>query len=160
VAATFSVTVTAGGAAVREAAIDFGDGGRQAVSPAGTSVVAHVYARSGTFIVTAVATDTAGETTTATASVSVQSVVVSVSLTAGPILTFATPIDFTATATTTPAGAAIERYEWAFGDGSTLTTSGATTNHKYPTGGTYTVTVRAVTATGASGTAQRVIVVQ
>jgi hypothetical protein len=159
VAATFAVSVTAGGAAVREAAIDFGDGGRQNVSPAGTSVVAHVYGRSGTFIVTAVATDTAGETTTATASVSVQSVVVAVSLAAGTILTSATPIDFTATATTTPAGATIERYEWAFGDGSTLTTSGATTNHKYPTGGTYTVTVRAVTTTGASGTAQRTIIV-
>jgi hypothetical protein len=160
VAAVFSVTVTAGGAAVRTAAIEFGDGGSQAVATAGTSVVAHVYGRSGTFIVTAVATDTAGETTTATSSVSVQSVVVTVSLTAGTILTFATPIDFTATATITPAGATIERYEWAFGDGSTLTTSGATTNHKYSTGGTYTVTVRAVTTAGASGTAQRVIVVQ
>jgi len=159
VAATFAVSVTAGGAAVREAAIDFGDGGRQNVSPAGTSVVAHVYGRSGTFIVTAVATDTAGETTTATASVSVQSVVVAVSLTAGTILTSATPIDFIATATTTPAGATIERYEWAFGDGSTATFPGATTNHKYSSAGTYTVTVRAVTTTGASGTAQRTIIV-
>jgi len=159
VAATFAVSVTAGGAAVREAAIEFGDGGRQAVSPSGTSVVAHVYVRSGTFIVTAVATDTAGETTTATGSVSVQSVVVSVSLTAGAILTFATPIDFTATAIITPAGTTIERYEWAFGDGSTATTSGGATNHKYSSAGTYTVTVRAVTTTGASGTAQRVIVV-
>jgi PKD repeat protein len=67
-------------------------------------------------------------------------------------------VDFVATATTTPTGVTIERYEWAFGDGSTLTTSGGSTNHKY-SAGTYTVTVRAVTTTGASGTAQRVIVV-
>jgi PKD repeat protein len=86
-------------------------------------------------------------------------VVVAVSLTAGTILTSATPIDFIATATTTPAGATIERYEWAFGDGSTATFPGATTNHKYSSAGTYTVTVRAVTTTGASGTAQRTIIV-
>jgi hypothetical protein len=155
VAATFTVTVTAGGAAVRTATIHFGDGGSQAVATAGVSTAVHTYASSGTFIVTAVATDTAGETTTSTASVSVQTVIVTVTMTATAT---AALVDFVATATTTPTGVTIERYEWAFGDGSTLTTSGGSTNHKY-SAGTYTVTVRAVTTTGASGTAQRVIVV-
>jgi hypothetical protein len=61
VPATFSVSVTAGGAAVRSASIDFGDGGKQSVSTAGLSSVTHVYTESGTFIVTAEAIDTAGD---------------------------------------------------------------------------------------------------
>jgi hypothetical protein len=163
VPATFNVAVTAGGAAVRWAAINFGDGGTQAVSTSGNSTATHVYNSSGTFIVTAEATDTAGETATATASVSVQPVVVAVSMTVTPALvTTVAPAEFSATATTTPAGTTIERYEWNFGDGSVRTTSGNSTSHLYATGGgqRYVVSVRAVTTTGASGTAQREIVVQ
>ena len=72
------------------------------------------------------------------------------------------PAEFVALATTTPAGAVIERYEWDFGDGSGRTTSSGSTNHLYLTGGgrRYTVSVRAVTTSGASGTALREIVVQ
>jgi hypothetical protein len=163
VAATFSVSVTAGGAAVRAASIDFGDGGSQSVATAGVSTAVHTYRGSGTFIVTAVATDTAGETTTATASVSVQSVVVTVTMTVSPVfITTSDPADFAAIATTTPIGSTIERYEWDFGDGSVRTTSGPSTSHLYQLGGgrRFVVTVRAVTTSGASGTAQREIVVQ
>jgi hypothetical protein len=163
VPAVFSVTVTAGGAAVRTAMIEFGDGDKQSLSTSGTSLVTHVYGSSGTYIVTAEATDSAGETTRATASVSVQPVVVMVTLavTPSPVTTTA-PAEFSATATTTPTGATIERYEWNFGDGSIRTTSSGATSHLYTSGGgrRYTVSVRAVTTTGASGTAQREIVVQ
>ena len=161
--ATFSVTVSAGGAAVRSAVIEFGDGGRQSLSTSGTSSVTHVYSSSGTYIVTAEATDTAGESAMATASVSVQPVVVTVSLIVLPTtVTTTTPAEFSASATTTPAGATIERYEWNFGDGSLRTTSGSNTSHLYTAGGgrRYVVSVRAVTTSGASGTAQREIVVQ
>jgi len=163
VPATFSVSVNPGGAAVRTAAIDFGDGSTQGVSTSGLSVATHVYTSSGIYIVTAEATDTAGETATATASVSVQAVVVTVSMTVSPAtITTAAPAEFTASATTAPAGATIERYEWNFGDGSVRTTSGSSTSHLYTSGGgrRYVVSVRAVTITGASGTAQREIVVQ
>jgi hypothetical protein len=163
VPATFSVAVNAGGAAVRSATIDFGDGGRQSVSTSGLSTATHVYNASGTYIVTAEAVDTAGETGQATASVSVQSVVVTVSMTVTPsTITTTTPAEFSASATTTPAGATIERYEWNFGDGNIRTTSGSTTSHLYQLGGgrRFVVSVRAVTVTGASGTAQREIVVQ
>ena len=159
VAASFGVTVTAGGAAVRTATIDFGDGGSQSVATAGTSTVAHVYSRSGTFVVIAAATDTAGETTTAMASVSVQAVIVAVTLNVPAAVTTTAPAEFSATASV-PAGVTVERYEWDFGDGSTATTSGSSTNHLYTVGGkTYTVKVRAVTTTGASGTAQKEITV-
>jgi len=163
VAAIFSVGVTAGGAAVRSATIDFGDGASQAVATSGVSSVAHMYSRSGTFIVTAVATDTAGETATAVASVSVQTVIVAVSVSVSPAtITTSVPAQFLASVTSTPAGAAIERYEWDFGDGFTRTTSGSLTTHQYAVGGgrRYFVTVRAVTTTGASGTGQVDFVVQ
>ena len=157
VPATFSVSVNAGGAAVRVATIDFGDGSRQPVSTSGLSIATHVFTSTGTFIVTAEATDTAGETATATASVSVQPMVVTASLTvASTTLTTSTPTVFTASAATLPAGGVIERYEWDFGDGSTRTTSGPSTSHQYAVGGgrRYIATVRAVTTSGASGTAQ------
>ncbi|HOG29916.1 MAG TPA: PKD domain-containing protein [Vicinamibacterales bacterium] len=163
VPAVFSVSVTPGGAAVQRAIIDFGDGASQAVSNAGLSSVTHTYHSSGTYVVKATATDAAGETASATASVSVQTVVVTVSLSVGAsVITTTAPAEFTATATTTPIGSAIERFEWDFGDGSTRVTSGGTTSHLYQSGGgrRYTVTVRAVTLGGASGSAQREIVVQ
>ena len=161
VPATFSVAVSAGGAAVRTATIDFGDGGRQAVSTAGLSVATHVYSSSGTYIVTAEAIDTAGETATATASVSVQTVVVTVNMTVSPTTVVRGALaEFSANATTTPAGTTIVRYEWTFGDGSLATTSGNATSHSYAAAGRYIASVRAVTTTGASGTAQREIVVQ
>jgi hypothetical protein len=161
--ATFNVAVNAGGAAVRSAAIEFGDGGKQSLSTFGVSTVTHVYIESGVYVVTAQATDTAGESTTSTASVSVQPVVVTVSMTVSPTtITTAAPAEFAASATTTPAGTTIERYEWNFGDGSIRTTSGSTTSHLYTSGGgrRYVVSVRAVTTSGASGVAQREIVVQ
>ncbi len=160
VPATFSVSVNAGGAAVRSASIEFGDGGRQAVSTSGSSTATHVYSSSGTYIVTAEATDTAGETATATASVSVQTVVVTVNMTVSPTTVVRGALaEFTANATTTPAGTTIERYEWNFGDGSLATTSGNATSHSYAAAGRYIASVRAVTTTGASGTAQREIIV-
>ena len=130
VPAIFNVAVTAGGAAVRSATIDFGDGGRQSVSPSGQSTATHIYAKSGTYIVTAEAVDTAGESATATASVSVQTVVVTVNMTVSPNPVLLNALaEFTASATTTPAGTTIERYEWTFGDGTVATTSGNATSH-------------------------------
>ena len=106
---TFSVTVAAGGAVVRSATIDFGDGSSQGVGTSGSSTASHVYDRSGTFIVTATAIDAAGETATASSSVSVQTVVVTFqtfSVSPNPVTT-ATPAEFLAFATTNPATAII-----------------------------------------------------
>jgi hypothetical protein len=157
--ATFSVAITAGGAVVRSASIDFGDGSSQPLSPTGSTTATHVYSRSGTFVVTAVATDSSGDSTTATASVSVQPVIVTVSLSViSTVISSLVPVEFSATASSSPAGAVFERYEWDFGDGTTRVTSNSATSHLFAKG-TYTVTVRAVTSTGASGTAKREIVV-
>lgn len=89
-------------------------------------------------------------------------VVVTVTMTVPASVTTTAPAEFSATATTTPAGATIDRYEWDFGDGQTRTTSGGSTSHLYTVGGgkKYIVSLRAVTASGAFGTAQRELVVQ
>jgi PKD repeat protein len=115
-----------------------------------------VYNRSGTYIVTAQATDAAGETGAATASISVQNVVVVVSLSVTTLSpSTAAPVAFAATATTNPTGAQIERFEWDFGDGSPLrTTTGSATSHQYSVAGAYVATVRVYTTQGASGTGQ------
>jgi hypothetical protein len=162
-ATTISVTVTAGGAAVKTASINFGDGGSQAIGTAGSTTVSHVYSRGGTFIVTATAVDSAGETATATSSLSIQDVIVTISaFTVSPsTLTTAVVADFTVTAaSSSPTAAPIERYEWNFGDGQTVTTYGSGfTSHKYGEAKAYTVSVRVVTTTGASATATKEIVV-
>ena len=160
VPATFSVSVTAGGAAVRSATIDFGDGGKQSVSTSGSSTATHVYTRSGTYIVTAEAIDTAGETTTAMASVAVQGVTVNVTLSWLPANVKANlPVDFTATATTNPTGVAISSYRWSINGTLIATTSGNTLSYIPTAAGTYEVKVRAETVSGASGEALRYVIV-
>ena len=65
------------------------------------------------------------------------------------------------TVTFTPATTGdITNWQWNFGDGTTWTTSNGLTSHKYSTAGTYKVTVRVVTTTGAAASATREIVVQ
>ena len=160
VPATFSVSVTAGGAAVRSATIDFGDGGTQSVSTSGSSTATHVYTRSGTYIVTAEAIDVAGETTTATASVAVQGVTVNVTLSWLPASVKANlPVDFTATVTTNPTGVAVSRYQWSINGSLIATTSGNTLSYVPTATGTYEVKVRAETVSGASGEALRYVIV-
>jgi hypothetical protein len=159
---TFAVTVTVAtnGAVVRSASISFGDGSSQSIGTAGTSSIQHVYTSSGTYTVTATAIDVAGEVATATSSVSMQNVVVTVTLNQTPLSPdTVTPTDFFSTATVTPSGT-VERYEWDFGDKKGVrTTSSGETSYLYTTTGLMTVTVRAVTTTGASGIAKKDIVV-
>jgi hypothetical protein len=159
-AGSFTVKIDAGTATVRTAVIDFGDGTTQSLTTSGTSTLWHAYQSSGTYVVTVAAIDTAGEVTTASAAVSVQSVTVSVTLTVPASVNTSTPASFTATATVTPTGTAIERFEWSFGDGAIRTTSGGSTTHLYATKQTFVVTVTAYTASGAKGSAQSEIVVQ
>jgi adhesin/invasin len=160
VPATFTVTVTAGGAVVRSATVDFGDGASQPVSNSGASSVTHTYSRSGSFAVTASATDAAGETAGATASVIVQNVTVNVTLSWSPATVKTNlPVDFTATATTNPSGVPISRYQWFINGVLIATTSGNQMSYIPPAAGTYEVRVRVETTSGSSGEALRYVVV-
>ena len=53
---------------------------------------------------------------------------------------------------TTDADGSVARYDWDFGDGSTLSDGGATPNHTYANAGTYTATVTATDNEGCSDT--------
>jgi PKD repeat protein len=154
---TFTVTPSAN-AAVRSATVSFGDGSAQSLNTNGTTSVSHVYTSSGTYTVIATATDAAGETTTATASVVIADAApLNVTLSASGLTKNAvTTLTASVTSTTTPS---IEGYTWSFGDGATRTTSGSPTTHIYTAAGTYTVTVRVVTVDGRSGSAEIEIIV-
>jgi PKD repeat protein len=56
-----------------------------------------------------------------------------------------------ATASTVAFGTIVS-YTWNFGDGTTATTTGATTNHLYPAAGKYTATVTETDSAGTSTT--------
>lgn len=149
----FAVKAGTGGAAVRSAVVDFGDGNTQALATNGTTTAAHAYRSAGAYTVIATATDTAGETTVATATVVVTPAVpIGVTLTSQGTMTNNTSIVFTAGVT--PTGLSIERYEWSFGDGGTASTSGGATSHVYSAKGHYVVTVKVVTTDGRTGTAR------
>ncbi len=154
---SLTVQVTAGGSAVREVTIDFGDGTSRSLGAlTGNLTVAHVYAAEGSYTVTVTATDTAGAVTSVSTVVQVMpatplGVTITASSTAPAVNTVVT-----FTATVTPATVAIQRYVWNWGDGSPETvTSGNSTTHVYSATGTKTVRV---TVTAVDGrTAQGII---
>ena len=144
---------------------DFGDG---TAAQTGTgSSAQHVYDKAGDYTVTVTVTDTAGKSSQASASVSVTAppppppaaddppkVVLRVTPTSGTA-----PVNVTADASgsTDNDATGIESYEFSWGDGSSVPAqSGATVQHSYPSGGTYTVTVTVRDTAGQSstGTAQ------
>ncbi len=129
-------------------------------SPGGGSSLApsHVYANPGSYTATLTASDSAGHTASSSATVSVNDVPPTVTLTDPPAYAGA-PVNFTASATdVSPAvQAAGFTYAWNFGDGSTG--SGANTSHTYTTAGTYTVMVSATDEYGNAGTASVTMVV-
>ena len=158
--ATFTVTVQpqATGDAIREVVIDFGDGTRQSLGAlSGSRTVQKAYARKGTYVVTVTVTDSGGEVTVTSTSVTVEERVVNVSLTASPSTAAVnTVVQFTATAT----GQNIVSYNWDLGDGDHRVTTGATTSKAYGSPGRRRVTVEVVNAVGQRGQAIIEIVIQ
>ena len=161
-ATTFTVVVTAGTNRITNAAIDFGDGTSLTLGAAtGTTTVSHVYAAAGSYTVVATATDSSGEEVSVATVISVAAQTpLNVTLTKTSPSTdpaVDTPVIFTAVAT--PATVAIVRFEWAFGDGTSVNTSGASTSHAYSSPGIKTVTVTAVAQDGRTGTGQTQVLI-
>ncbi|NTW38914.1 MAG: PKD domain-containing protein, partial [Cellulomonadaceae bacterium] len=131
----------------------FGDG------QTGSGVTAqHTYAAAGTYPVTLTVTDNGLKTATSTGSVTVTDpppnqlpTATFTPSTAGPV------VSVDGTASTDPDGT-IASYAWAFGDGGTAT--GATAQHTYAAGGTFTVTLTVTDDDGGTAlTSQDVTVV-
>lgn len=158
--ATFTVTVQpqANGDAVRDVVIDFGDGERRSLGALnGSRTVQKVYARKGIYLVTVLVTDSGGETTTASTTVTVEERVINVTLTASPPNPAVNAlVQFTATGM----GPNIVSYIWNLGDGDTRVTTGPTTSKAYGSPGRRRVTLDVVNASGQRGEAVIEIVVQ
>ena len=132
---------TANGVGVATCSWNFGDG----ATGTGCSKT-HAYTTQGTFTAKVTATDTLSVTATASVTVNIVSTL-GVSLNANPSTTEATvSISFTATAAggTPP----YTSYSWTFGDGTTATTTVATTIHTYNSTGPFTVTVTVADSVG------------
>jgi PKD repeat protein len=134
----FTITATpVAGTAIVSVQIDFGDG--TVTPPAGNVTQAqHVYNSAGSYTVTAIATDSAGATASASTIIVVGAGAINpqftVTPTSPPSGTIAT---FNASAST--ATGTIISYSWNFGD--TGTGSGVIATHSYTAPGSYIVTL-------------------
>src|SRR5262249_13164653 len=113
---TFTIAATpatGSTASIASIAVDFGDGSQVTLSGNATSVQ-HVYTSAGTFTATAVATDTAGASGSASTVIAIGSITVGLTSTqtaSGGTTTVAF------TATVNPTTTQVSSYFWDFGDG-------------------------------------------
>lgn len=136
--------------AIRDVLVDFGTGASTRTGPfIGTANVSHHFTRTGTYTVTATTTDALNLQ-------SVSRLVVQVNDRYSIPVTFETSgsgggvIRFVATAVPR-SGTTIAQYEWDFGDGQFLITTGNIVTHRYSSLRTYRVSLRVVAGNGDSG---------
>ena len=160
--AQFTVTVTSG-APVRDVNINWGDGESTPLGALnGSATPSHMYARAGSYTVTATATMTDGTTEPVSTSISVGAFTVSVSANSqtpqkNQIVTF--------TATVLPNTTNVSHYLWDFGDGSPIErTDGPSVQHAFthpePTTKNRTVTVTVVPVKGETRQNSVIVTVQ
>lgn len=158
---TVGVQVGANGDPIREVTINFGDGQVQSLgSLTGSRSVSHTYVRAGTYRVEVTAVDTGGVVERAATTITVEQRAISVTILASPSLSprVNTPVQFTATATSTSGN--ITGYSWSFGDGTSAFTTGPSTSHVYGTTGRKFVRVDVTNAARQRGEATIELVVQ
>ena len=166
---TFQLTYGSGTGStpISRVVMDWGDGSPAQTFNGQPTAVSHTYNGAGSFLVRATATDTFGDTSTATTSVQVNarpqpivSITASANPTAGAVTTF--------TVSATPAtgsNATITNLRVDFGDGTPQVDLGASSGtsipvqHVYQTAGTYRATAIATDSNGGSASAATVIVV-
>lgn len=155
---TLTATVTPAAVTISRFEWNFGDGSTRTTTGSATS---YAYATGGRFTVTVRAVTTDGASATGQTDVVVTAQTpVSVTLTATPSSAGRkATVAFVATATV-PAGSAVARYEWNFGNNSDpRTTTAGSTTYAYPDAGRFTASVQVVTTDGSSATAQADVVV-
>ena len=157
----FTVTKTSGSSNLRDVTIEFGDGNTQSLGTlsGGSVTIARTYegptsSTPRAYTATARATDVNGETTFVTSSVGViPRAQLTVQLEAKPAA--GRLVAFTATV----AGADVLSYTWDFGDGSTATTTAATTSHVFGSIGQRTAAVTVTTTDGRTATGRAEFIV-
>lgn len=164
---SITLTITAPGATqspVRSATINWGDGQTTSVGSS-TATVQHIYRSTGTFIITATATDANGDSTTATSAVTVINATPSVGVTASndrPAVNAAVTFTISASIPGSPSGVSIQNVHIDYGDGTgqDLGATQTTVTHTYTSSGTKTVVVTVTTTAGTSASGSTVIQVQ
>jgi PKD repeat protein len=133
---------------------DFGDG----TSGSGMTTT-HVYAAAGSYTVLLTVTDESGQrATSAATTLTIGTGAPTASFTF--VVTAATStVSFDAGASTARGGSTITTYTWLFGDGSSATTSNATTSHVFAPGNTYSVKLTVTDSLGRSGTVTQSVTV-
>ena len=137
------------GNAIRSVRIDFGDGtGTTLGALPGATTVAHVYNRTGTFTVTATATDALGFMGVDLGVITVieRATIPGERYRHRAVVGRARHLQRQRHAALPVARSVL--YEWDFGDGVVVTTTGSTTSHRYTAAGTYHVTLRVVATNG------------
>jgi len=149
---TVTPTVATGAPPIEDVRVDFGDGSSTPLGAISTATtVPHVYARPGTFVATATATDAAGTQTSASVPVVIPFALTLGISRSGNIGTFAANVN--------PPSTPISSFIWNFGDGDTKTTTSNTTTHDYAAAGSYSVSVVATASTGQTATATGTITI-
>jgi PKD domain-containing protein len=154
-AVTFSINVDTTKAVnpVRNVRIEFGDGDFEDLGAVtGGTTASHVYNNDGAYTVKVTVTDSAGQQATQVLGLTVlpkSPVSVTLTLTPSPG-TVGAAVSFTA-AVTMGAGVTADRFDWVFGDGTTATTTGASTTKIYTAAGTFHTKVTVHASDGSSG---------
>lgn len=155
--AVFTVNVSAN-ANIRNVEINWGDGSSTTLGAISASTpVQHTYKESGTFNVTATATDANGFSESVATVITI--------LPAQPPAVIITASDttpainqvITFTATVSGNTSSILQFQWDFGDGTTATTTSPQINKSYGSPGTKVITVTVTQAAGPSGTGQTTV---
>lgn len=148
----FDASSSSDDGSVSELSWDFGDGSANVVG----AIVTHNYAASGTYTVTATATDDEG------ASSSLSRVITVVDPpNQAPVAAFtasATYLDVDYTSTSSDADGTIVSWAWDFGDGSS--SSDASPSHSFAAAGEYTVSLTVTDDDGDSSTATQAVEVE
>jgi hypothetical protein len=182
---TFTVTVTnPSNLPVQNVALNFGDGTATTLGPTGGSA-SKTYATSGTFVVTATAVDSRGDTYRGqTQILIVPSAAIAVALdvvSGDPAITINCPgTVYPKTCTTSFLGVGVRaiftagcstgfgagacanaiQYVWTFGDGTTEVTSSASVDHVFRARGEYVIVVQVQTNTGSNGAQRITLIIQ
>jgi adhesin/invasin len=154
---TLTISRASGGSPIQSTTVSWGDGAVQTYSglPATAS---HTYSVAGAYGIVVTATDTFGDVSTGSASVTITAKPgptlsgLAATLTSGTTYSFAVTI--------TPAtGTTITSTTWTFGDGSTTTLPGATlgASHTYAGSGNYSVSVTATDTNGQSASISMIL---
>jgi PKD repeat protein len=141
---TFTVTaVPTTGNTITSVTIDFGDGSPPILLAGSVKSVVHTYAASGTYVVTATATDSGGSTGVGTTVIAVGGINASFTTTNGAALS--KTVNFNAAGSSS--SSQITTYTWDFGDG-TANGTGVTTTHTYAGAGPFIVRLTVTDSAG------------